>query len=142
MEIQIKDSVKKSLKRTLALKLYTSSVLLACCYIDGLGKKIYTGGPEYRFKKYIRLNMPKTHESLEKGSVKLGQKKDFCLDSLWQDVRCGLVHEIDPKSKAVILGRGKTIVHQNVSDGRYRGKDLVLSSPSFIKDFLESIDRI
>lgn len=138
--VQIKINIKKSITRTKRANLNTTVVLEACCFIDGLGKKYFSGGSEYRFKKYIEIFMPKTFLGLEKRSIKLKKQKDFCLHALWRDVRCGLVHEIDSKSKSEILGRGKEIVHQNTQDKRFLGKDLVLSSPRFIDDFLCSLD--
>src|SRR3989338_7955618 len=139
---RVKTNISKSIGRTRAANLNTTVVLEACCFIDGLGKKVFSGGSEYRFKKYIEVFMPDTFLSLKKRSNSLGERKDFCLDVLWRDIRCGLVHEIYPKSKSVILGRGKDIVHQNTGDKRYLGKDLVLSSPRFIDDFLKSLIRL
>lgn len=136
---QIKTNIKKSISRTRTANLSTVAVLEACCFIDGLGKKIFSGGSEYRFKKYIEIFMPDTFSGLENRSIKLRKQKDFCLHVLWRDIRCGLVHEIDPKSRSVILGRGKEVIHQNVKDKRYPGKDLILSSPRFIDDFLNSL---
>jgi len=139
---EIKNNIKKSILRTRKANLNTVVVLEACCFIDGLGKKLFNGGSEYRFKKYINKYMPDTFKALEKRSKLLNKKEDFCLHTLWRDVRCGLVHEIDPKSKSLILGRGKTIVHLNIHDKRkdFIDKDLILSSPRFIDDFLNSIN--
>jgi hypothetical protein len=139
---RIKSNIRKSILRTREANLNTTAVLEACCYIDGLGQRLFHGGPEYRFKKYIELHMPDTFTLLEKRSKSLGQKDDFCLHALWRDVRCGLVHEIDPKSKSVVIGRGKTSVHLNTKDKRWAHKDLVLSSPRFIDEFLKSINNI
>ncbi len=139
---QVKKNIRESIKRTKKAGLNTTVVLEACCYIDGLGKKLFTGGSEYRFKKYIEEYMPVTFDLLKKRSNLLGKKDDFCLHALWRDVRCGLVHEIDPKSTSVILGRGKASVHLNIEDKRYPNKYLVLSSPKFIEDFLRSIKII
>lgn len=135
----LKQNIKKSIIRCRKAGLNTTVVLLACCYIDGLGKIFFNGGSEYRFKKYIETLMPKTLKELKERSLKLRKKEDFCLHALWRDVRCGLVHEIDPKSKSVILGRGRDIIHQNIEDKRFEGKDLVISSPRFIDDFLNSL---
>lgn len=138
----IKANIKKSISRIQGKRLNTTAVLLACCFIDGLGRKLFDGGSEYSFKKYVELYMPASFKSLETRSLKLAKKKDYCLHSLWRDIRCGLVHEIDPKSPAVVLGRGKSIAHQNVSDKRFTGRDLVISSPKFIEDFLTSLASI
>jgi hypothetical protein len=139
---ETKNNIKKSIRRTRNANLNTAVVLQACCYIDGLGKKLFNGGSEYRFKKYVEMHMPVTFGLLKKRSNLLHKTDDFCLHALWRDVRCGLVHEIDPKSKSVIIGRGKGSVHLNTTDKRFHHKDLVLSSPKFIDDFLQSIDNI
>jgi hypothetical protein len=139
---QTKSSIRKSILRTREAHLNTTVVLEACCYIDGLGQRLFNGGSEYRFKKYIELYMPDTFALLKERSKSLGQKDDFCLHALWRDVRCGLVHEIDPKSKSVIIGRGKTSVHLNTRDKRWPRKELVLSSPRFIDEFLKSVNNI
>jgi hypothetical protein len=139
---RMKNNIKKSILRTSKANLSTAVVLQACCYIDGLGKMLFSGGPKYRFKKYIVTYMPDAYDLLRRRSNLLRQKDDFCLHVLWRDVRCGLVHEIDPKSKSTIVGHGKTAVHLNIADKRYSKKDLVLSSPRFIDDFLKSINNI
>lgn len=142
IERQTKRNIAESIRRTREANLNTTVVFEACCYIDGLGRKLFNGGSEYRFKKYIEMHMPVTCDQLKKRSNMLGRKDDFCLHALWRDIRCGLVHEIDPKSKSVIIGRGKTIVHLNIKDKRYRKKHLVLSSPRFVDDFLKSIKNV
>jgi len=140
---RIKLNIQKSIDRVSKENLNTTIILLACCFIDGLGKKTFYGGPEYRFKRYIKDFMPETYRELKVRSLKLKRPDDFCLQVLWRDVRCGLVHEIDPKSKSIILGRtGKSIVHQNTNDKRYLGKDLVLSSPMFFDNFLLSLNKL
>lgn len=137
-----RTNIKKSIIRTRAANLNTAVVLVACCFVDGLGREYFSGGSEYRFKRYIEIFMPETFLGLEKRSIKLKKRKDFCLHALWRDIRCGLVHEVDPKSRSAILGRGKEVVHQNIKDKRYPGKDLVLSSPRFIDNFLGSLDKL
>lgn len=139
---KMKTNIRKSIKRTKEANLNTTVVLEVCCYIDGIGRKLFNGGSEYRFKKYIEMYMPETFDLLKKRSNLLGRKDDFCLHALWRDIRCGLVHEIDPKSKSVIIGRGKTSVHLNIKDKRYPKKHLVLSSPRFVDDFLNSLAAI
>jgi len=139
---EMTNNIKKAILRTRKAHLNTAVVLEACCYIDGLGKKLFAGGSEYRFKKYVEIYMPETFRQLQERSTLLGKKEDFCLHALWKDIRCGLVHEIDPKSKSVIIGRGKTSVHLNTKDKRFLDKDLVLSSPRFIEDFLSSVKNI
>lgn len=135
-------NIIKSIKRTQAANLNTAVVLQACCYIDGLGKLFFIGGSKSRFKQFIKCYMHNSFFQLKKRSINLKKKKDFCFDILWQDIRCGLVHEINPKSNSAILGCGKTIVHQNINDKRFLGKDLVLSSPKFIDDFLSSLELL
>lgn len=139
---EMKTNIEQSIKRTRKANLNTTVVRDACCYIDGLGKKLFSGHPEYRFRKYVEIYMPETFRQLKERSTLLGKKEDFCLHALWNDIRCGLVHEIDPKSTSVIIGRGKTSVHLNTKDKRFPNKNLVLSSPRFIDDFLNSIARI
>ncbi len=104
---KMKDSIKKAILRTRKSHLNTTVVLEACCYIDGFGKRLFAGGSEYRFKKYIETYMPATSDLLRQRSKLLGKKDDFCLHALWRDIRCGLVHEIDPKSKSVIIRKGQ-----------------------------------
>ena len=142
IERQTKINIRKSIKRIREANLNTTAVLVACCYIDGLAQKLHLGKYETGFRSYIRQYMPKTFDLLRERSKSLEQKDDFCLHALWDQVRCGLVHEIDPKSRTVIVGRGKTSVHLNTNDERYRGKDLVLCSAKFVDDFMRSIDNI
>jgi hypothetical protein len=139
---ETKRNIEQSIRRTRKARLNTTVVLEACCYIDGLGKRLFGGHPGPRFKKYVEMYMPETSDLLRKRSRLLGQRDSFCLDALWREVRCGLVHEIHPESKSVIIGRGRTSVHLNTKDKRYLGKHLVLSAPRFIDDFLASITRI
>ena len=138
----MKANIKKAILKTRKAHLSTAVVLQACCYIDGLGSKLFTGGPEYRFKKYIKQYMPDTFAGLKKRSNLLGQKDDFCLHALWRDIRCGLVHEIDPKSPSAIAPTGKMPVHLNINDRRWPGKELVLCSPRFVDDFLNTLRKI
>ena len=58
-------NIRKSIIRIKEQRLNTTVVLLACCYIDGLGKRKFNGGSEYRFKKYIERYMIKTFEELK-----------------------------------------------------------------------------
>ncbi|UCD52156.1 MAG: hypothetical protein JSW27_05865 [Phycisphaerales bacterium] len=141
---EVKANIRKSIERTRKANLTTTVVLEACCYIDNLGKKLFTGGSEYRFKKYMEMHMPATFGALKQRSNLLGKKDDFCLQALWHDIRCGLVHEIDPKSRSVIIGTGRGPVHLTINDNRFpRTKiDLDLSSPRFNDDFLKSLAGI
>jgi len=139
---EIKNNIKKSISRTRKANLNTTVVLEACCYVDGLAQKLCLGKYERGFRKYIERYMPETFALLRERSRLLGQKDNFCLHALWSEVRNGLVHEIDPKSKSIIIGRGKTSVHLNTNDKRYRDKDLVLCSPRFVDDFLNSIKAV
>ena len=139
---KMKTNIKKAVLRTKKARLSTAVVLQACCYIDGLGNKLFTGGPEYHFKKYIEEYMPHTFALLRERSRLLKQKDDFCLHALWRDIRCGLVHEIDPKSPSAIAPTGKMSVHLTINDKRWPGKELVLCSPRFTDDFLNSLGKI
>lgn len=139
---EIKVNIIKSTKRTRAANLNTAVVLQVCCYIDGLGKLLFGGKSESRFKQFIKCYMPNSFSQLKKRSVNLRKGENYCLDILWREVRCGLVHEINPKFNSVILGRGKTIVHQNIDDKRFLSKGLVLSSPRFVDDFLSSLELL
>ncbi len=138
----MKTNIREAIRRTRKANLNTTVVLETCCYIDGLGSKLFTGGTEYRFKKYIKQYMPKTFDGLKRRSNLLGQKDDFCLHALWRDIRCGLVHEIDPKAPSAIAPTGKMPVHLTINDKRWPGKELVLCSPRFVADFLNSLRKI
>jgi hypothetical protein len=138
----VKTNIRKAIRRTRKAKLRTTVVLEACCYIDGLGKRLFGGGSRGRFGKYIEHYMPRTFALLKTRSNLLGQKDDFCLNALWRDIRCGLVHEIDPKSRSAIAPRGKMPVHLTINDRRWPGKKLVLCSPRFVDDFLNSLQKI
>jgi len=139
---QMKDNIRKAILRTRKAHLNTTVVLEACCFISGLAQRLHLGEDEPGFQKYIKLYMPETFDLLRQRGTLLGKGRGFCLHALWRDIRCGLVHEIDPKSPSAIIGTGNTSVHLNTTDERFLGKDLVLSSPKFIEEFLRSINKI
>lgn len=141
---ETKENIKKTIRRIKREKLKTPAVLVVCCYVNGLAQKLQLGKGKNKpgFKKYIEQYMPETFAGLRERSKLLGQKNDYCLDALWEDVRNGLVHEIHCKSGSHIIGRGKTPVHLNIKDKRWPGMKLVLSAPRFIDEFLKSLDDI
>jgi hypothetical protein len=138
----VKTNIEKAIRRTRKAHLNTTVVLEACCYIDALGKQLFGGDSGPRFKKYIEQHMPDTFAGLKKRSNLLGQRDHFCLDALYGDIRCGVVHEIDPKFPSAIAPRGRMPVHLNINDKRWPGKKLVLCSPGFVDDFLNSLRNL
>lgn len=136
---QIQKTLKSLEKGT--KNLHSVWVLLICCYIDALGKKLYkNSGSTCRFKQFISDYMQSTYQELENKSVADRKHRECYSDLLYSDIRCGLVHEYFPKSKTkIIYSRGKDIIDRSKKNQRY---SLTINARRFKEDFLAALEKL
>lgn len=86
-------------------QLHIATALCICCFIDAMGKYIYGGqADECKFRRFIEKYMPNLYKNLMDKAIREKQKdREKYLSQFYKDVRCGLVHEYFPKSKAEII---------------------------------------
>lgn len=138
---------KEQIEKTLTLieertrNLHSVWVLLVCCYIDALGRELYkSGNSSCRFKRFISDYMRNTYQELENKSSSDGKHKEYYLDLLYSNIRCGLVHEYFPKSKTkIIYSRGKDIVDRSEKNQEW---SLIINARRFKEDFLTALNMI